>query len=326
MRPAPWRRHRTDERATKRPRTQGRFARGHRSRALARRIRVKRRRHDPDEGPPWATTPTAAPISPAPIATQPSPPAAADIDFALADDEAPPTPIPLLPGRQTLRRRLYFALANLCTVISIGLGVSAILLASQGHITWAATVLLGCVIMDGIDGPLARRLGVASPFGAQMDSLADMCSFGVAAPVVALLWLHGDTPVWVAAPACALLAACAAIRLARFNISPKDGRYFSGVPTTLAAMVLALAILISPNPQPAAFLMVAGLALFMVSGFPYAKVGHLARLPVYLWSLPIVGFWLDAELTFTVIICVYLASGPLLWLHHRRHQGSPLSI
>lgn len=326
MRPAPWRRHRTAERATKRPRTTRRFSRVPGSRAFARRIRVKRRGKT-DNPAEWAHS-SDAPVSPAPVTDTPTvdpvtPEAGAPFT---EDEEPPPVPIPLLPGEHTFKRRVYFALASLCTVTSIGLGIGAILLASQGHVTWAAAVLLGCVLMDAIDGPLARRLGVSSPFGAQMDSLADMCSFGVAAPIVALLWLQGVVPIWIVAPACAVVAACAAIRLARFNISPKDGRYFSGVPTTLAAGVLALAVLISPNPQPIAVLMVIGLALFMVSGFPYAKVGHLARLPVYLWTLPAVGFWMDAELTFAVFIGGYLASGPLLWLHHRRRNHSPFAV
>ena len=100
------------------------------------------------------------------------------------------------------------------------------------------------MVFDGLDGALARRLGVASPFGAQMDSLADMCSFGLAAPVVVYASLAGTVSTPAAAVACALVAGCAAIRLARFNVSPKDGRFFCGVPTTMAAAVLALAVLI----------------------------------------------------------------------------------
>src|SRR6266540_1937056 len=94
------------------------------------------------------------------------------------------------------------------------------------------------------------RSGVASPFGAQMDSLADMCSFGIAAPVVVYAWLAGSAPTILVVSACALVAVCAAVRLARFNVSPKDGRFFCGVPTTMVAAVLALGTMISPAMPP----------------------------------------------------------------------------
>ena len=115
----------------------------------------------------------------------------------------------------------------------------------HGDVRLAAVCLVACVAFDGLDGALARKLGVASPFGAQMDSLADMCSFGLAAPGrgLRLAGRHGADrrpPRWPAS----LVAGCAAIRLARFNVSPKDGRFFCGVPTTMAAAVLALAVLI----------------------------------------------------------------------------------
>ncbi|CAM3297541.1 hypothetical protein STSO111631_12755 [Stackebrandtia soli] len=228
----------------------------------------------------------------------------------------------MLPGEQTARRRFFFALANACTVASIVLGMTAIMLALSGHIALAAGLLLGCIAMDALDGPLARKFGVASPFGAQMDSLADMCSFGIATPIVVFQWLHGDLPTWAIGAACGLVAVCAAIRLARFNVSPKDGRYFSGVPTTLAATVLAISALLVTSPHPAFAVGIALLALMMVSGFPYAKLGQLRRVPVWLWVLPVLCLLLvSVEVTFMILVCVYLASGPLLWAVHRRRPA-----
>jgi CDP-diacylglycerol--serine O-phosphatidyltransferase len=119
--------------------------------------------------------------------------------------------------------------------------------------------------------------------------------------------------------ACALLAGCAAIRLARFNISPKDSRFFHGVPTTMAAAVLALAVLIDlPVPPGAVLAGVAVLAFAMVSSFPYATLARLLRLPPWLWLVPLAGTLVDPRLTFVVLVSAYLVSGPLLWLHHRR--------
>ncbi|NJC70202.1 CDP-alcohol phosphatidyltransferase [Planosporangium thailandense] len=256
-------------------------------------------------------TVTAAPAAIAP--TTPTAPAA---------DPAPASgglSIPLLPGPRTPARRIRFVVANACTVGSLLLGMSAIFLALNGvSVRWAALCLIACVVFDGLDGALARKLGVASPFGAQMDSLADMCSFGVAAPVVVYAWLAGSAPVWLAMPACALVAVCAAIRLARFNVSPKDGRFFCGVPTTMVAAVLGLSTLIQPAiPASARAGAVAVLALAMVSSFPYAKLPRLLRLPPWLLVLPVVGALLDYRLTFAGVVVAYLVSGPLVWLRQR---------
>ena len=176
-----------------------------------------------------------APVSPAPVTTP----------VSGADDDQVARAIPLLPGERTLNRRIRFAVVNACTLASLVLGLSAIFVALGHHdIRVAAACLIACVAFDGIDGALARKLGVSSPFGAQMDSLADMCSFGIAAPVVVYAWLSGSAPTVAVAAACAMVAVCAAIRLARFNVSPKDGRFFCGVPTTMTAAVLALGTLI----------------------------------------------------------------------------------
>jgi CDP-diacylglycerol--serine O-phosphatidyltransferase len=227
--------------------------------------------------------------------------------------------IPLLPGDRTLARRAKFAVVNMCSLSSLGLGLLAIFLAMQGDVRVAAICLVVCVAFDGLDGFLARRLGVASPFGAQMDSLADMCSFGLAAPVVVYASLAGTVSTAAAAVACALVAGCAAIRLARFNVSPKDGRFFCGVPTTMAAAVMALTVLI--GLPVSGELQVAGVALLafaMVSSFPYAKLARLVTLPPWLLVVPVVGALVDMRLTFALGVMVYLMSGPLLWLRLRK--------
>ncbi len=233
--------------------------------------------------------------------------------------DGPPLSVPLLPGDRTSARRMAFALVNACTLSSLLLGVTAILLAMQGEVRAAATCLIACVTFDGLDGALARRLGVASPFGAQMDSLADMCSFGIAAPVVVYASLAGSVSQASAGLACALVAACSAVRLARFNVSPKDGRFFCGVPTTLAAAVLALTVLADlPISARAQLAGVALLAFAMVSTFPYAKLARLVKLPPWLWLVPLAGALVNARLTFAIAVLGYLVSGPLLWLRQRR--------
>ncbi|WP_018810160.1 CDP-alcohol phosphatidyltransferase family protein [Salinispora pacifica] len=234
-------------------------------------------------------------------------------------DEAVAISTPLLPGARTPARRMKFVLVNGCTLASLTLGMLAIFLAMQGEVRPAALCLIACVAFDGLDGALARRLGVASPFGAQMDSLADMCSFGLAAPVVVYASLAGSVPPAAAAVACALVASCAAIRLARFNVSPKDSRFFCGVPTTMAAAMLALTVAIG---LPVSGLVLLGgvalLAFAMVSSFPYAKLARLVKLPPWVWLAPLVGALVDIRLTFALVVVGYLLSGPVLWLRQRR--------
>ncbi|WP_433619511.1 CDP-alcohol phosphatidyltransferase family protein [Dactylosporangium sp. CA-139114] len=278
--------------------------------------RLRMRRRDGVSRDLAAEVIAIAPVSPA---VETARPAATPAVTSPVEEEPQSLSIPLLPGERTIARRIRFALVNACTLSSLMLGLSAIFIAvNQGDVRVAASLLIACVIFDGLDGFLARRLGVASPFGAQMDSLADMCSFGLAAPVVVYAWLNASAPGWLLIPACALVAAAAAIRLARFNVSPKDGRFFCGVPTTMCAAVLALATLIAPQ-MPAA-LRVAGvvlLGLAMVSSFPYAKLARLVKLPPWLLVLPVIGALVNYRVTFVVVVFAYLVSGPLLWLKQR---------
>jgi CDP-diacylglycerol--serine O-phosphatidyltransferase len=250
-----------------------------------------------------------------------APPPAPIVSPRPEQDAATPVTIPLLPGERTPARRFKFALANGCTVASLLLGMSAVFLAIDGDLRLAALAVLACVVFDGCDGGLARKFGVASPFGAQMDSLADLSSFGVATGIVMYQWLvseQGASPA-LAGPVCAVIAVCAAIRLARFNVSPKDGRFFCGVPTTMVAAVLSLDVLIGPHLSPGLQLLaIAVYAVAMVTSFPYAKLVRVVRLPLWLWVLPAICAMISLPGTFAAVVGGYLVSGPLLWLYHTR--------
>ncbi|RKE08220.1 CDP-diacylglycerol--serine O-phosphatidyltransferase [Catellatospora citrea] len=243
-------------------------------------------------------------------------------------EQPTPTTIPLLPGERTLDRRIKFALVQACTLSSLLLGMTAIFLAVIGRPDgrapmYGALCLLACITFDGLDGALARKFGVASPFGVQMDSLGDMTSFGIAAPVVVFATLQGSVPTPVLIAACAMVACCAAVRLARFNVSPKDGRFFCGVPTTMAATVLAVTVLLkttmgSALPAGAMVFGVVLLAIAMVSSFPYAKLAKVVKLPPTLFLLPLVGLVWNTQVTFGLLVLVYLLSGPVIWARQRR--------
>ncbi len=269
--------------------------------------------------PGTAAQPPAARVWPArPAVALSADPPAVPPDLAAPPHGEAPEVAPLLTGEPTAARRRRFVVVNACTVASVLLGMGAIFAAMAGHVPLASVMLLACVAFDGIDGALARRFGVSTPFGGQMDSLADMCSFGIATPVVAYAWLAGSAPVAVVAVACALVAVCAAIRLARFNVSPKNGHYFSGVPTTMAAAIIVATALLQPEPRLVFAVMVGVLALAMVSTFPYFKVGQLRRVPLWLWPVGGVAVAVDAPMTLSILVGAYLLSGPLLWARQRR--------
>lgn len=319
----PWRRRRV----TDSPRPAGRrITRGlRRGGSIARRVLVGRRRNDaaatlrlpdgPAPGPDGQhrsigmITPTAPrPVAPPP----PRAPAPAPIV------EAQPEELPLLPGEHTRRRRLAFLAVNACTVLGLVAGMAAIFLALHDDLRAAALCLIGYVACDGLDGGLARAFGVSSPFGAQMDSLVDMACCGVATPILVYRWLSTDAPAMALAPACGLVAVCAAIRLARFNVSPKDGRFFCGIPTTIVAAILALATLLHPHPGLALVASAGLLGVLMVTTFPYAKLAQLRRVPLWILLVPAAGLLIDVTVTFLVLVAAYLASGPIIWLRRRK--------
>lgn len=230
----------------------------------------------------------------------------------------------LLPGEPKPGRQWRFAAVNLCTVGVLLLGLCAILLTETGELGWAAACILGCFGLDGLDGALARRFSVATPFGAQMDSLADLCGFGVATPLLAFHWLHGSAPEFVVASACAMLASCAMIRLARFNVVPKDARYFYGLPAAMPAVILALAILLGLAPADAYLGVIGGMAMLMVTTIPYPKFGPLFASPWWLLLVAIAAMPENPTLAFTALVAVYLLTGPAMLAVNRLQRPAPV--
>jgi CDP-diacylglycerol---serine O-phosphatidyltransferase len=105
---------------------------------------------------------------------------------------------------------------NILTLLALCAGMTAIRLALNGKFESAATAIIIAGVLDGIDGRIARLLKGTSPFGAQLDSLSDFVSFGVAPAVLLYIWTMQSlqTLGWVVV---LLFAVCSALRLARFN-------------------------------------------------------------------------------------------------------------
>jgi CDP-diacylglycerol--serine O-phosphatidyltransferase len=217
-------------------------------------------------------------------------------------------------------RKVRFVVVNGFTAASLILGFASLIFTTAGFLTTAACCLLASVLLDGCDGTLARRWRVASSFGAQLDSMADMTAFGVAAAALSYYWLMDKDPtqpILIAVAAC-LIALTGAIRLARFNVTPKNEAYFQGIPTTFAAAAIAIIYLTTPNLNILwGALLVTSLALLMVSAFPYAKWEQVRQLPKWLLLVGVIGALVNPSATSLTLASAYICSGPVLWLRRR---------
>jgi CDP-diacylglycerol---serine O-phosphatidyltransferase len=138
------------------------------------------------------------------------------------------------------RRNSIYLLPNLFTTGCLFAGFFAIVQAMNGNFTQAAIAIFVAMVLDSLDGRVARLTNTTSDFGAQYDSLADMVSFGAAPALIVYVWslkTMGNLG-WLAA---FIYVAGAALRLARFNtnIGVVDKRFFQGMPSPAAAALLA---------------------------------------------------------------------------------------
>jgi CDP-diacylglycerol---serine O-phosphatidyltransferase len=151
------------------------------------------------------------------------------------------------------RRGIYW-LPNLFTITALFSGFYAIVQAMSGRFEQAAIAIFVAMVFDGLDGRVARLTRTQSAFGAELDSLSDMVSFGVAPALVIYVWALQDFAAiksismlgpWLSAKlgwiAAFVYCACAALRLARFNttIDVIDKRFFQGLPSPAAACLIA---------------------------------------------------------------------------------------
>ncbi|MDP1969119.1 MAG: CDP-diacylglycerol--serine O-phosphatidyltransferase [Burkholderiaceae bacterium] len=137
------------------------------------------------------------------------------------------------------RRKGIYILPNLFTLGGLFGGFYAVVMAMDGRFDQAAIGVFAAMVLDSLDGRVARMTNTQSAFGEQMDSLSDMVSFGAAPALIAYAWALHDLGRWgwIAA---FVYCACAALRLARFNVNTQvvDKRYFQGLPSPAAAALV----------------------------------------------------------------------------------------
>lgn len=218
---------------------------------------------------------------------------------------------------------------NVLTLLALCAGMTAIRFAVSGDFQYAVFAILAAGIFDGLDGRLARLLKATSQFGAELDSLADFISFGVAPAAVLYLWtmaaLHSIGWAIVL-----FFAVCCALRLARFNTQlaaeppPYAANFFSGAPAPAGAGLIMLPMFVSfewgdwiaRSPYLNA-VWISGVALLMVSTVPTVslkriRIPHRLVIPSLLGIGVMTGFLTTTPWpTLTFVGAVYLASIPL---------------
>lgn len=171
----------------------------------------------------------------------------------------------------TKRKLILNQSANLLTMLNLGSGCLALILIMKGNGQLASVLIFVAAIFDMYDGKVARKLNVSSDFGKQLDSLADLVSFGVAPALLiyqTILVEFSGLGIFLTL----MYILCGAARLARFNVTTFTGS-FQGLPIPVAGCILALGF-ISRNfiPSSLFILLLLGLSLLMIGTFKVKKI------------------------------------------------------
>jgi CDP-diacylglycerol--serine O-phosphatidyltransferase len=237
------------------------------------------------------------------------------------------------------RRRGIYLLPNLFTTAGLFAGFYAIVAAMSHDFENAAIAIFVAMVMDGIDGRVARLTNTQSAFGVEYDSLSDMVCFGLAPALVMYEWsLHSMVSIgwaklgWLSA---FIYTAGAALRLARFNtqIGTAEKRYFKGLPSPSAAAVLAGLVWIGADlgisgkdvvyPAFVLTILMGGLMVSNISYYSFKEFNFKNRVP-FVALLLVVLVYVFASIDppkalFLVFLC-YALSGPFLTLVRLRKK------
>jgi CDP-diacylglycerol--serine O-phosphatidyltransferase len=241
------------------------------------------------------------------------------------------------------RRKGIYILPNLFTLAALFGGFYAIVMAMNGQFEQAAIGVFCAMVLDSLDGRVARMTNTQSTFGEQMDSLSDMVSFGAAPALIVYEWaLTGlDKLGWIAA---FVYCSCAALRLARFNtnLTVVDKRFFQGLPSPAAAALVVGFIWLMDNQgfQGGAegpwlewtafgFTLYAGLTMVTnVPFYSFKDVSFKRSVPfivIVAIALGIAFITLHPPLVLFGLFVVYGTSGYAVYVW-RRMKGRPVSV
>ena len=253
--------------------------------------------------------------------------------------------MPELQARNRQPRRGIYILPTLFTIGTIFCGFYAVINTMKGEFDLAAIALGFAVVCDGLDGRIARLTNSCSEFGVQMDSLADVITFGLAPAVLAYLWgaksivatvppyaKHVQQIGWIV---CFAFVICGAMRLARFNIqtskpqppTPSSKKSFVGMPIPAGAGLIAAVVHFTPEPitqWPIGALwniLVGFLAFLMISTIRYPSFKHIdmrsrkSYVSFYLLALMVALIYLYSQVVLLILATVYATSGFLMKIY-----------
>lgn len=225
--------------------------------------------------------------------------------------------------REKIRSKTIL-IPSLITMCGIFCGFLAIVSAFNGKFAYAAKCVLVAMILDGLDGRVARRLNATTAFGKEFDSLSDLVAFGVAPGILVYSWGLSQVADEIGLLASFLYVVCCATRLARFNIDSEGGlKSFTGLPSPGAAAAIVTLVYCFPEPITSVWLASAtmiytiSIAFLMVSTLPFLSVKTIqwketnkpqsmliiAALIVLLWKF-------NQEMLF-LFATIYAWSGPV---------------
>ncbi|MFI3189763.1 CDP-diacylglycerol--serine O-phosphatidyltransferase [Crenothrix sp. D3] len=235
---------------------------------------------------------------------------------------------------QTIRQRGIYLLPNLFTTGALFAGFYAVTSAIGGRYETAVISIFVAMILDGLDGRVARLTNTQSEFGAQYDSLSDMVSFGVAPALVMYLFAFSNLGK-VGLFAAFVHTAGGALRLARFNtqLATADKRYFQGLPSPAAAAIPAGFIWICIEYgydmtmlKYVALVLITCTGLLMVSNFRYSsfkEIDFKGKVPFFVAIAVMLGISFVMAQPQTMLFLLFLGyaiSGPVVTLVMRRRR------
>ncbi|NDC37172.1 MAG: CDP-diacylglycerol--serine O-phosphatidyltransferase [Proteobacteria bacterium] len=232
-------------------------------------------------------------------------------------------------SRLELKERFHrrrFLVPNAVTLCNMFCGFLAIIYASAHHFEKAVYAIAIAIVLDGLDGRVARRLKATSKFGVEFDSFSDLVSFGLAPALLVYHWSFQPHADELGVPISFVYALCAASRLARFNIQAENLKGFTGLPTPGAAGFVAAYVNCIPTASISIYrtifdaCLMVGLAALMVSKIEFLSIKKVRISGAGLFLLLgvcIAMLWYYNQVGFLCLAGGYVLSGPAIWAGQR---------